>query len=259
MAFKFDVTQAIKLRGLPWMQPDPQLAHKRLEVLLNGSEDEKTGLKKSQMDLCQFVGLTAALFASVAATSLQSPSLPQTHWSVRAVWTVTMVFSVLSAFSAYFAFTALSRLRSTGDIVGFYAGVPEHCLRRWLSEQTETRRIYELGFMGPVLISDYLSLPGQLLNYSLITYLLGLGLSCLLPFTVPSTSEGTDSDRNVFIFFILGLGLSLSFIILSRVFLSINRTAYVKRLKQLPPFQDVETLEAEGKREETWEVGRTND
>ena len=108
-----------------------------------------------------------------------------------------MVFSILSAFSAYFAFSALSKLGSARDIVGFYASVPDRFVDKWVAEQREKRRIYESGFMGPVLVSDYLDLSGQFLNFSLLTYLLGLGLSSLLPFCVPSRSEGPDSDRNV--------------------------------------------------------------
>lgn len=114
------------------------------------------------------------------------------------MWTTTLVFSVFSSFSSYYIFNVLARLGSATDIVKFYTGIPDSSLAsQWIEEQRLQNHIDKLGYLGPGLIDNYIYLPGQFLNYALVTYLLGLGLSSLLPYAVPSTSNGRDSDRNV--------------------------------------------------------------
>jgi hypothetical protein len=107
------------------------------------------------------------------------------------------VFAVISAFSAYNIFSGLTNHGSMSDIVRVYSGLATKIeAEQWLAEQKAQAR-FEAGYMGPGLVARFHNLPGRLLNFALLTYIFGLGMSSLLPFAVSTDSRGRDSSRNV--------------------------------------------------------------
>ena len=138
-----------------------------------------------------------AIFASIGITSLQVPSIDQTHWVVKALLTSSMALGILSSISA----TSLQRHIT-------YLNDPT-AIRLWLSrgalDRTYDRRgrpslFSQLPLESSVSALQVCDRPSILLGLAFALFIIGFGLYLLFLWLYEIDRRGADS-RKVFIFF----------------------------------------------------------
>lgn len=132
-----------------------------------------------------------AILAQIAITALSLDGVSELHWTVTATFLSSLIAGLLSVYYACIIQVRLSGMHSPGDV------------RQWL---TARRRISsDVWYEFPSYYSALLLIaPGQLLNWSVSSLLVGIGVYYGLIFTENlGTLRGTNANLAVLLVYIL--------------------------------------------------------
>ncbi|KAK6344693.1 hypothetical protein TWF718_006652 [Orbilia javanica] len=211
----------------------------QVEVMCNLEDEDALAFKKWMIDECNMTAITGAIIAQLVISSLSLDRINETHWLTRACLVYSLVASLMAV---YFAATQsrkigrlfkgkdirswlrkgrrdpgeefLEKLRSTKSTIAEITSTAEYTRLARFSPSTDSRPIKiwalaEARDVMPALASIVsLSAPSMLLSTSLFAFLSGIGVYLGILYTKRlGLGSGVDDDRNVFIIYILGLGV----------------------------------------------------
>ena len=134
-------------------------------------------------------------------TSLQAPVLDSIHWILTAIWTGTLVIASFSVFTTFNVYKALASLTTAGSLKNFYSGLSLEILQyRDYVKRTDKEALENLENFGPHFVANWIDIPRLLLYWTLMGYLLGLGLLSLLQWKEPYDPNGLktrETNRNI--------------------------------------------------------------
>ncbi|KAK6340118.1 hypothetical protein TWF730_001890 [Orbilia blumenaviensis] len=201
----------------------------QLEILTTARDDDALAFKKWTVDECNMTAITGAIIAQLVISSLSLDLLSQTHWSARACLMFSLVASLMAVYFAAMQSRKIGRLFKGEEIRTWIRkgrvdktrelisrlqtlGTGENFIREcdYVSEQVRGMKGHRTNMDITPAPSSLLSLsaPSMLLSASVFTFLAGIGV--YLGFLYGkrfNTGHGIDDDRNIFIVYIIALGL----------------------------------------------------
>lgn len=229
--------------GLPrallllFMFPDALAVMDRIEHdVLTGDKDGPVAMKQSMAANCNMIAVAGAIIAQVAITGLSLDKVAETHWSTEAAFIISLVAGALCVYYTCMVQQKLGGLSRPEDIKdwlcrpGKWTGLDKelgdqlNALHNDSKARPDLERLQRdlLGHLADdrwktasINAAIMLSVPGFLLNVSVATFLVGLGIYLGFAFTNDFLPDaGTNAALAVLLVYILAstLGLLIFFI-----------------------------------------------
>lgn len=144
--------------------------------------------------------------AQIAITAFSLADPTQINWTVRGLFSFSLVSSLISVYYASRQHRIMGRCLSDSQIKAWI--VNEHepfVLRHWFPARSSDERVFRKPAVSSILT---ISAPVMLLSTSLNSFLAGFGVYLGLSWAKSSSDDANTADsRNVFLVYIIGLGV----------------------------------------------------
>ncbi|KAL9032206.1 MAG: hypothetical protein Q9180_006631 [Flavoplaca navasiana] len=184
--------------------PDTAARSARIQNILTGKDDDVLILRQAVTDECNLTAVAGAIVAQVAITGLSLPDLSSTHWVARACF----LFAVASGCLAVYYSCVLQRTIGqlyTADMI-----------KDWLSRPAPKAQDSGSTPRASLAAAFIISAPFNMMKVSIGSFLIGLAIYQGFTWSRSlDTTSGPGDSRNVFITFMVGAGLCVSFYVYS--------------------------------------------
>ncbi|GAB7349073.1 hypothetical protein MBLNU459_g8032t1 [Dothideomycetes sp. NU459] len=219
------------------MFPDALACMDRIEHdVLSGDRDGAIAMKQSIAANCNMIAVAGAIIAQVAITGLSLANVAATHWTTHAAFIMSLVAGALCVYYSCMVQQKLGGLARPEDIKdwlcrpGKWTGLDKELDEQLASLRNDVEAHPDLDRLQRDLVAHLsddrwkmasinaaimLSVPGFLLNVSVATFLVGLGIYLGFVFTNNFLPDaGTNAALAVLLVYIIAssLGLLLFFI-----------------------------------------------
>lgn len=229
--------------GLPrallllFMFPDALAVMDRIEHdVLTGEKGGPEAMKQSMAANCNMIAVAGAIIAQVAITGLSLDNVAETHWTTQATFIISLVAGALCVYYTCMIQQKLGVLSRPEDIKdwlcrpGKWTGLDKELQEQLDSLHNDAKPRPDLEKLQRDLLGHLaddrwktasinaaimLSVPGFLLNVSIATFLIGLGIYLGFAFSHNFLPDaGTNSSLAILLVYIIAsaLGLLIFFI-----------------------------------------------
>lgn len=180
--------------------------------------------------------MKGAIFASIGLTALQVPNMYDVHWSARALCASSMVLGILSVSTATSQYRSMAQLNdslslrlwlSRGRPTPYLTQLPSFILEKFADKPAHKQQEFgkysrfpvfeKLPLESSVSALKAVSLPRHLLDLAVLLFLVGFALYYLLLW-LENVGDSSIASRNVFIVFVITVGLVGLYIIMLDAF-----------------------------------------